>query len=194
MTTAFTPSQSLAPAMAVPYYPGDLQRRGAVRAIPPTEHDDLPADLGDNVMRAISLEIARIATLSEKTPSMRAFFLISKLANMARDIKNLDLSVASSCAGNSSWDYPAAYPQYPGQPLAPAPQAETFGVNAIREVVAAASQRKPVEIVAAIAEAKKAGLHDLARSLRAQLNVGDEPEPKPKRARTKTTRGNKVVK
>lgn len=174
--------------------------RKMFKPIPPPaqEGDDLPADMGNNVMRALSVEIQRIAAVAEKTPSPRAFFLIGRLATMARDLKALDVGThgCGSSGGNgdgmTTFDWNVYQNPTSNGVLAPAPQAETFGVNAIREVVAAASRRKPEEIVAAIVEAKKAGMNDLVRALRAQL--GCDADIKPARAkRSKSTWGKKVT-
>lgn len=157
--------------------------------VPVTNWENLPPDLGDNVMRAISQEIQRIAKICEATPGPRAFFLITKLATMARDIKNFDAQPTNmSCDAYSSFtnNYLSNFPTGVPNTLAPAPPSETFGVTAIREVVAAAGRKKPEEIVAAIVGAKKAGLHDLARELRAQLDLPAEGLKKNRKSKRST--------
>lgn len=69
---------------------------------------------------------------------------------------------------------------YPGVPIGVNNKAETFGAKVLREVLAAIPkiQRKgnPAATVRAIAEAKKAGLDDLAKKLTDELLLDDQTE------------------
>jgi len=61
-------------------------------------------------------------------------------------------------------------------PLASSPPAENFGMVAIREIVAglkaANGSESPVKLVEALAAAREAGLHDVAKELEGKLGIG----------------------
>jgi hypothetical protein len=167
----------------------------------PSTSKPLPSGVGHDVARSAATEIRKLAEACEKDPNdPRAFLMIEKFASMARDVVAMTGTIDASLGTNPLLGPPSVsnylLPGYSAAaPLAPSPGSETFGATSIREIVSAMSRKKPEDIVAAIAEAEKNGMFDLAAELREQLGLpsktsaAKEPSASRKPKKGKRSRG-----
>lgn len=133
----------------------------------------------------------KLTALVAQPMTSRTLLMLEQTARIARELICVGKD-AKSLNRKSSY-YGGGYTMadeidYPGEALAPAPKAETFGATLIREFVAAkntAPPMTPMEMIGAIALAKEKGLNDIAVKLEEKLlstpePVKEEPKTEPK--------------
>lgn len=154
------------------------QTRAALASVPRLK----PLVDAKPIVVVILVEIARLSGLPcDENP--RLLMMIEKLGRIARDVQALGfgLDAGSIRAGYSPMDGSDASYSSPNAPMSAAMgPAENFGTVAIQQLVSSLSRpkRSPVEVVEAIAMAKKSGLDDVAEALTKEL-IGQKSEVVP---------------
>lgn len=151
------------------------QTRAALASVPRLK----PLVDAKPIVVVILVEIARLSGLPcDENP--RLLMMIEKLGRIAREVQALGfgLDAGSVRAGYSPMDGSDVVASY-SMPAAMGP-AENFGTVAIQQLVSSLSRpkRSPVEVVEAIAMAKKSGLDDVAEALTKEL-IGQKSEVVP---------------
>jgi hypothetical protein len=122
---------------------------------------------------AESLRVKLTALVSQPMTS-RTLLMLEQTARIAREL--ICIGKDAKSLNRKTPYYAGSYPMLDeidsGEPLAPAPKAETFGATLIREFVAAkntAPPMTPMEMIGAIALAKEKGLTEIAVKLEEKL-------------------------
>jgi hypothetical protein len=153
--------------------------------MPNVTSDQIETEEDQAVTAALRAKLTAIVALPLTSRSLLMLEQTSRLARelicVGKDAKSLNRKMPYY---NGGYSLAEEEMNYPGEPLAPAPKAETFGAQLVREMVAMKNSAPPMttmEMIGAIALAKEKGLIDIATRLEEKLLTSTDPvkeEPK----------------